>query len=67
MTGLYWAMIGTGLLLCVLAAVWTARSHHIRALWRTSRHNATTVAIVLELEERVQQLETREMSTSGAP
>jgi hypothetical protein len=57
MTGLYWAMIGAGFLLCVLAAVWTTRTHHIRALWRTSRRNASTVAIVLELEERVQELE----------
>jgi hypothetical protein len=61
---MYWAMIGVGSLLCILAVVWSARTQHIRALWRTSRHNASTVAIVLELEERVQELE---MTPSGAP
>lgn len=66
MQGVYWALIGVGCLLCVLALWWTARTQHIRALWRTSRHNASTVAIVLELEECVQELETRELSLSDA-
>ena len=46
-----------GLLLCVLAVVWAWRSRHARVLWSRTRHDTERVAIVLELEEKVRELE----------
>jgi hypothetical protein len=44
-------LIGVALLMA--AGVWGVRTRHERRLWRTTHQNASKVAIVLELEERV--------------
>jgi hypothetical protein len=59
MTVLYAALIGLGLVCCVTAVVWSIRTRHERRLWRTTRHDTSTLAIVLELEDRVRELEER--------
>ena len=59
MTGLYATLIGVGCALLLLAAVWWLRSRHTRKLWRSTSHDANRVAIVLELEEKVRELEAR--------
>jgi hypothetical protein len=55
---LYAALIGLGLVCCVAAVVWSIRTRHERRLWRTT-HDTSTLAIVLELEDRVHELEER--------
>ncbi len=59
MTVLYAVLAGLGLVLCLGAAVWSVRTRHERKLWRTTRHDTSTVALVLELEDRVHELEHR--------
>ncbi len=66
MVGLFAAMIAAGSMLFATAAVWHARTRRTRELWRRSRHRAKRVAIVLELEERVRELETAVGSGAGA-
>jgi hypothetical protein len=58
-TVLYATLVGLGLVMCIGAVVWSVRTRHERKLWRTARHDASTVALVLELEDRVQELENR--------
>jgi len=43
--------------LCVVAAVWAWRTRHQRRVWRNTRHDTAKAAIVLELEEKVRELE----------
>ncbi len=57
MTELFAALVGLGVLMCIGAAVWSLRTRHERKLWRTTRHDTSTVAIVLELEDRVHELD----------
>lgn len=57
MTVLYVTLIGLGCVLCIGAAVWSIRTRHERKLWRTTQYDTSTVAIVLELEERVHELD----------
>ncbi|HEV7526367.1 MAG TPA: hypothetical protein VGP92_15460 [Acidimicrobiia bacterium] len=57
MTALYAGMQILGGLLCAIALVWAWRTRHPRNLWRRARHDTSTVAIVLELEEKVRELE----------
>jgi hypothetical protein len=59
MTVLYATLIGLGLVMCIAAAVWSLRTRHHRELWRTTRHDTSTVALVVELEHRVHELEHR--------
>lgn len=56
-TALYLAALVIGVCLCALSALWTVRTRHERHVWRRSRHDTSTAAIVLELEERVRKLE----------
>jgi hypothetical protein len=60
---LYATMQGVGLALCVLAAVWTWRTRHQRLIWRSTRHDTARAAIVLELEEKVRELEQQSAET----
>ena len=46
-----------GGVLCVVAAVWAWRTRHQRRVWRNTRHDTAKAAIVLELEEKVRELE----------
>jgi hypothetical protein len=57
MTALYAASVAAGGVLCAVALVWAARTRHVRKVWRAARHQAGKVAIVLELEECVRQVE----------
>ena len=56
-TALYVAAIVIGVGLCVVSVVWTVRTRHERHVWRRTRHDTSTAAIVLELEERVREVE----------
>ena len=63
MTAIYHAMQAIGAVLCVASFVWSVRTRHQRRVWRHSGHNATTAAVVLELEEHVRRMEQRATST----
>ena len=63
MIALYAVMQGVGLLLCIVAAVWSWRTRHQRRVWRSTRHDTTRAAIVLELEEKVRELEEHSAET----
>ncbi len=56
-------MQAVGAVLCVIGAVWALRTRHARRVWRRTQHNASTVAIVLELEEKVRELEQQSAAT----
>jgi hypothetical protein len=58
----YAAMQILGGVLCLFAIVWAFRTRHQRRVWRNTKHDTSTVAIVLELEEKVRELE--QMSSS---
>jgi hypothetical protein len=60
---LYAVMQGVGLVLCILAAVWSWRTRHQRRVWRSTRHDTARAAIVLELEEKVRELEEQSTET----
>jgi len=69
-TGLYMIFVGVGAALIVVAVVWSFRTRRTRKLWRSTRHDASRAAIVLELEEKVRELEaraheTRELDAAG--
>jgi predicted acyltransferase len=49
-------MLGLGIAIVVVSFLWARRTRHERKLWRASRR-ADTVAIVLELEECVRELD----------
>ena len=51
------AMLVGGAVLCVIGLVWFFRTKHLRAMWRRADHDITKVAVMLELEERVRELE----------
>ena len=59
MTVLYAGLVGLGLAMCIAALVWSVRTRHERKLWRSTRRDSSTVALVLELEDRVHELEHR--------
>jgi hypothetical protein len=59
----YAMLIAAGGALFLLAIVWLQRTRRVRTLWRTTHHDASRVAIVLELEEVVHELELT--ATSG--
>jgi len=63
---LYAVMQGVGLVLCVVAAVWSWRTRHQRVVWRSTRHDTARAAIVLELEEKVRELEQHSAETVDA-
>lgn len=50
---LYATCVLLGVVLLAGAGVWAARTRHERRLWGSTKHDASKVAIVLELEERV--------------
>jgi hypothetical protein len=54
---MYVGLIGFGCLLCIAAATWSFRTRHQRRLWRNASHNTEAVALVLELEDRVHELD----------
>jgi len=53
----YLGLLTVGVALLAAAVVWARRTRHERRVWRRSRHNTSTAAIVLELEERVHEIE----------
>jgi len=57
MTAFFATLLGVGLGLLVFAAVWWWRTRHERRLWRATRHDTAKAAIVLELEDKVRELE----------
>jgi hypothetical protein len=59
----YAVMQGVGLVLCIVAAVWSWRTRHQRRVWRRTRHDTARAAIVLELEEKVRELEEHSAET----
>ena len=56
MTAFFATLIVLGAGCCVVAVVWARRTRHARKLWKTSRRT-DAVAIVLELEDCVRELE----------
>jgi hypothetical protein len=56
-TALFATLFGLGCLLCGVASGWAWRTRHARQVWRRARHDTSTVAIVLELEEKVRELD----------
>ena len=58
----YVALVGLGCVSCATATVWSIRTRHERKVWRSTRHDTEVVAIVLELEERVHELDARTTS-----
>ena len=56
MTAFFVTLIVLGLACCALAVFWARRTRHERKLWRASRRT-DAVAIVLELEDCVRELE----------
>ena len=58
MTALFAMLLGIGCALLVCSAVWAWRTRHERRLWRATRHDTAKAAIVLELEDKVRELET---------
>jgi hypothetical protein len=64
MTALFATLLGIGLALLVFSAVWAWRTRHERRLWRATRHNTAKAAIVLELEDKVRELETLTLDES---
>jgi len=56
-----------GGVLCVVAAVWAWRTRHQRRVWRNTRHDTAKAAIVLELEEKVRELEQLTTPSADAP
>ncbi len=59
MTPLFAALQGGGVALLAIALVWTWCSRRERRIWRRTGRTASTVAMVLELEEQVRELERR--------
>jgi hypothetical protein len=57
MTAVFAVLLGAGAVLCVAAIAWAVRTRHARQLWRRTNHDLPKVALVLELEERVQEME----------
>jgi hypothetical protein len=65
-TALYATMQMLGGVLCAIALIWASRTRHQRRVWRRTRHDTVTAAIVLELEEKVRELEKLTASTVDA-
>jgi hypothetical protein len=51
------AALVAGCILIVAGVVWWARTGHERRLWRRAHHDAGKVAVMIELEEHVRDLE----------
>ena len=66
MTALFATLLGVGLALLVFAAVWAWRTRHERRLWRATRHDTAKAAIVLELEDKVRELESLSLEDASA-
>jgi hypothetical protein len=64
MTVLFTACILAGWALCIGALVWAIRTRHERKVWRSLRHDTTKTAIVLELEERVLELDELDLTSA---
>jgi hypothetical protein len=67
MTALFATLLGIGLALLVLAPVWAWRTRHERRLWRATRHDTAKAAIVLELEDKVRELESLSLAERPDP
>ena len=63
MTVFFTACILVGWALCIGAVVWAIRAKHTRRVWRAMNHDTAKAAIVLELEERVLELEELEVTS----
>ena len=56
MTAVYAGMLGVGIVAAIVATVWARRTRHERHIFRHT-NRTDQVAIVLELEECVRELE----------
>jgi hypothetical protein len=56
MTAVYAAMLGVGIVAALVAIIWTLRTRRERRIFRKT-NRTDQVAIVLELEECVRELE----------
>lgn len=56
-TALFIALVVAGIACCAAAIVWSLRTRHVRRLWKAANHDSRKVALVLELESRVRELE----------
>jgi hypothetical protein len=65
-SALYVSMQIVGSVLCLVAFVWAVRTRHQRHVWRDARHDTSTAAIVLGLEEKVRELEKHSRTTIDA-
>jgi hypothetical protein len=55
-------MLIAGCIVAVIGIVWFFRTRRLRSLWRRAHHDVTRVAVLLELEERVRELESEQPS-----
>jgi hypothetical protein len=60
---LFATLLGAGIVLCAVAIVWARRTRHERSVWRRTHHDSSATAIVLELEEKVREVEQRTRET----
>ncbi|HTL87276.1 MAG TPA: hypothetical protein VL856_18990 [Acidimicrobiia bacterium] len=65
MTVVFAVLLGAGAVLCAAAIAWAVRTRHARQLWRRTHHDLPKVALVLELEERLHEIEHESQRTSA--
>jgi hypothetical protein len=64
----YVAMLAAGCVVVLIGIIWFLRTKHLRALWHRADHDVAKVAMMLELEDRVRELEQTQASRSpGRP
>jgi hypothetical protein len=51
------ALVASGGILIAVGVVWLLRTRRVRALWRRTGRDIDKLAIMLELEERVREVE----------
>lgn len=56
-TALFIAMIVVGVAYCAVAVVWARQARPVHRAWRAARRDVHRTAVVLELAERVRELE----------
>jgi hypothetical protein len=58
------ALVASGGILIGVGVVWLLRTRRVRALWRRTGRDLEKLAIMLELEERVREIESSAANTS---
>lgn len=61
------ALLAVGCLVTLIGVVWFLRTKHLRSMWKRANHDVTKVAIMLELEDRVRELESSRGRNSAGP